>query len=116
MLSTKNILLLFSLTLLLLCIQNGSKVEATKMSICYYRNWAQYRQSKARFLPEDIDATLCSVINYAHMQVSIDTHKLEGRQRNDVAMLKRLNLLKKKNPSLKVFVSVGKWLINTPYF
>lgn len=32
--------------------------------VCYFTNWAWYRQGGGRFLPEDIDADLCSHILY----------------------------------------------------
>ena len=59
-------------------------------------------------MPEDVDPMLCSVINYHALRINLKTHKLEGRQKNNAEMLKRLNALKMKNPSLQVFISVGK--------
>ena len=76
--------------------------------VCYYRNWAQYYRGKAKFLPEDIDPKLCSVINYSSMQINLYTYQIQGRQKNDGEMIRRIIALKKENPSLKVFVSVGK--------
>lgn len=32
--------------------------------VCYFTNWAWYRQGEGKFLPEDIDADLCSHIIY----------------------------------------------------
>ena len=84
-------------------------IEGSGMSVCYYRNWAQYKSGKAKFLPEDIDPKLCSVVNYSQMQVNIDTFELEGRQKNDGEMIRRIIALKKDKPTLKVFVSVGKY-------
>jgi len=85
------------------------EVLSNHISVCYYRNWAQYKESKATFVPEDVDPMLCSVINYHALRINLKTHKLEGRQKNNAEMLKRLNALKMKNPSLQVFISVGGW-------
>lgn len=32
--------------------------------VCYFTNWAWYRQGKGKYLPEDIDARLCTHIVY----------------------------------------------------
>ena len=72
------------------------------------RNWAQYYPGKAKFLPENIDATLCSVINYASMQINFYNYRMEGRQKNDDEMIKRIIALKKLNPKLQVFISIGR--------
>jgi len=46
-------------------IPEGIKVPDTGMKVvCYYTNWAWYRQGVGKFKPEDIDYTLCTHINY----------------------------------------------------
>ena len=104
-----------TLSLFLVVIQSQG-VKSEKISVCYYRNWAQYYTGKANFFPENIDVNLCSVVNYAFMVVNLNTHKLEGRQRNDDEMLQRLNNLKKQKPTFKVFLSVGKYLFKCVLF
>ena len=37
----------------------------TKWISCYYSNWAQYRPGDGKYLPEDIDASLCTHIFFA---------------------------------------------------
>ena len=37
---------------------NGKKI------VCYFTNWAWYRQGLGKYKPEDIDYTLCTHINY----------------------------------------------------
>ncbi|XP_066933754.1 chitotriosidase-1-like [Clytia hemisphaerica] len=83
--------------------------SSNKRIICFYANWAQYRKGRGRFLPHQIPADLCTHITYAHLQVDLTTHELVKRQRNDEFLLKELVKLKKKNPALKIIISVGGW-------
>ena len=32
---------------------------------CYYTNWSQYRPGEGKYLPEDIDASLCTHIYFS---------------------------------------------------
>ena len=38
--------------------------------VCYYTNWAQYRHGKGKFVPENIDASLCTHVNFAFATMS----------------------------------------------
>jgi len=87
-----------------------TEVSGKHTSVCYLRSWTKYKDDKAQFLPKNIDVELCSVIDFAFMKVDLMTHTLIGRPGNkDDEMIKELLLLKKKKPSLKIFVSVGGW-------
>ena len=83
-------------------------VVASKSTICFYANWAQYRKDEGRFMPADIDVSLCSHITYAHLKIDLETHKLVQRQKNDHSLLADLVAWKKVKPSLKIIISVGK--------
>ncbi|KAK2186799.1 hypothetical protein NP493_188g01013 [Ridgeia piscesae] len=85
--------------------------------ICYYTNWGQYRPKLGKFLPEDIDPTLCTHIIYAFGMLK--HNKLKAFEWNDetkpwrVGMFDRVIALKKKNPALKVLLAVGGWTAGT---
>ena len=79
-----------------------------KVSVCFYTNWAQYRQGIAKFLPSDIDVELCSHIYYAFAQINMQTLQIENYEWNDDVMISEVNALKKQKPSLKTVISVGK--------
>ncbi|KAK3775669.1 hypothetical protein RRG08_049848 [Elysia crispata] len=91
-----------------------SPVKGKKM-ICYFTNWAQYRNGEARFLPEDLNPNLCTHIHYAFAQISGRGTTLEPGQWNDeskrgmIGMYERVLQLKAHNPHLKVLLSVGGW-------
>lgn len=85
--------------------------------MCYYTNWAQYRNGAAKFVPENIDATLCSHINYGFGKVS-NTFELAAVEWNDEdqewapGMFSRVMATKAQNPNMKVLLSLGGWNFN----
>ncbi|KAL3199531.1 hypothetical protein MRX96_013854 [Rhipicephalus microplus] len=91
-----------------------------KKIVCYFTNWAQYRQGDGKFLPEDIDPTLCTHIIYAFGWMK--KHKLSSFDANDdtkngkKGLYERVIDLKKKNPNLKVLLAVGGWSFGTQRF
>jgi len=49
--------------------------------VCYYPNWTQYRPGDGKFLPEHIDGSLCTHINYAFAKMS--NNRLQPYEWND---------------------------------
>lgn len=43
--------------------------------VCYYTNWAQYRPSPGKFVPEDIPVNLCTHLVYAFSTMEGNTLK-----------------------------------------
>ncbi|XP_069122701.1 chitinase-3-like protein 1 [Argopecten irradians] len=71
--------------------------------VCYFSSWAKYR-SGPPFVPEQINATLCTHLVYAYAKI----------KDNDIVMyeddddtLQKLRDLQKKNKDLKLILSVG---------
>uniref|UniRef100_F7HEI1 Chitotriosidase-1 n=1 Tax=Callithrix jacchus TaxID=9483 RepID=F7HEI1_CALJA len=75
--------------MVLLMISWGS---AAKL-VCYFTNWAQYRQGAARFLPKDVDPSLCTHLIYAF--AGMTSHQLSTTEWNDETLYQEFNGLKK---------------------
>ena len=95
-----------SLFVLLLCWLFFVNCEYSR--VCYYTNWAQYRDSPAKFLPQNIDPWLCTHIVYAFAKI-VTGPSLSKSEWNDEVMYKAVIGLKCKNPELKVLLAVGGW-------
>ncbi|KFM59528.1 putative chitinase 3, partial [Stegodyphus mimosarum] len=50
------------------------EVSGKQKIVCYFINWAWYRSQPGNLLPEDVDPTLCTHINYAF--AILDKNKL----------------------------------------
>ena len=75
--------------------------------VCYFTNWAQYRDGQAKFMPGDIDPSLCTHINYAFAK--IENNQIKKFEWNDETLYGNIEGLKSSNPSLKTLLAVGGW-------
>lgn len=74
--------------------------------VCYFTNWSQYRSHGGRFVPETIDANLCTHIIYAFANIS-SSDQINHAEWNDDSTYETLNSLKTTNPHLKILLSAG---------
>ncbi|XP_071640435.1 probable chitinase 10 [Temnothorax longispinosus] len=82
--------------------------------ICYFTNWAWYRQEGGRFVPEDIDSDLCTHVLYAFSV--LDGSSLTMKSNDpwsdiDNKFYEKVTTFKAKG--LKVLISLGGWYDST---
>jgi chitinase len=84
---------------------------ATDKVICYYANWAIYRPDKGVFHAEDIDASICTHINYAFLGVFPNGSLQIIDEWGDIEKgnFAGVEALKEINPDLKTIISIGGW-------
>ncbi|XP_043487176.1 probable chitinase 10 [Polistes fuscatus] len=88
--------------------------EREAQAICYLTNWSHKRPGLGKFLPEDIDPTLCTHVVYAF--ATLNDHMLSEGSDQDVEMYKRLIALREKNPDIKILLAIGGWAFgSTPF-
>lgn len=78
--------------------------------VCYFTNWAWYRQSGGKFLPEDIDSELCTHIVYGFAVLDSGTLTIKPHDSwadLDNKFYERVVSLQKKG--VKVTVAIGGW-------
>ena len=92
-------------------VPEGIAVPDTGMKVvCYYTNWAFYRQGSGKYMPEDIDYTLCTHVNYGF--AVLDPTQLVMVPHDDWAdvqkdFLGKVAALKKKG--VTVSIALGGW-------
>ena len=57
--------------------------------VCYYTNWAQYRNDPAKFFPENIDPTLCThiIFSFAKIDENLELSSFEVKF-NSISLIK----------------------------
>ncbi|WAR21135.1 CHIT1-like protein, partial [Mya arenaria] len=79
------------------------------VAVCYYSSWSSDRHGKARFLPEDIDPTLCTHLVYAFANIDTNFQLTMTNSYADEEMCASFNGLKARNPEVKTLLAVGGW-------
>ncbi|KAK3575833.1 hypothetical protein CHS0354_015584 [Potamilus streckersoni] len=86
------------------------------LRVCYYSSWSSQRNDGHALLPEDIDANLCTHINYAFITLDASGTEIHTEQPYDLNLMKGLTNLKTKNPALKILASLGGWEMGSMKF
>ena len=89
---------------------DGSNIEENvdklqKIIVGYYPSWKSYSE----YMPDKIDVSKLTHINYAFANISSDLRISMGYPDKDPSNFIKLQELKKSNPELKTLISVGGW-------
>jgi len=88
----------------------------TKMVVCYWGTWANYRPEGGKFTPDHVDATLCTHIIYSF--AGLDTHNwtmksldpwMDLEDGGGLAGFRKATSLKYTHPHIKVTLAIGGW-------
>lgn len=88
-----------------------------KRRICYYANWAPYRELDPPLYPDKIDPALCTHIHFAFAKIDsknfsilpTEEHDINWTQRSNMPLYIRLYGLKRRNANLKIMLAIGGW-------
>nr|XP_022901760.1 acidic mammalian chitinase-like [Onthophagus taurus] len=86
-----------------------SVYSKTDKLVCYYANWAAYRNGDGKFEIKNIDPNLCTHLIYAFVGLNDDStiKILDSWQGVDLAGFKNFNNLRNKNSKLKTLIAIG---------
>ena len=90
-----------------------TKANTDNKVICYFSNWAGLRSGDGRFIPENIDARLCSHVVYAFAKLDEDSLSMtpSGPKSDlDDKYYKRVkDVVRSTNQQAPVLLSLGGW-------
>ncbi|KAK7113239.1 chitotriosidase-1-like [Littorina saxatilis] len=108
------------LTVLVAAYFSTTHIEGVLRRVCYYTNWAQYRPGAGRFVPENVDPSLCT--HYIYAFATLQGNNIKAFEWNDEStpwskgMYERFIALKQKNPAMKVLLAIGGWNMGSGKF
>lgn len=95
-------------SILLLAGVSCQQQQNGRIIVCYFVNWAQYRKDVGKFLPQNIDPSLCTHIYYAFTKVDPAGNTIKPIEWNDAdALYPAVLALKQLKPKLKIILSIG---------
>ncbi|KAL8594956.1 hypothetical protein ACOMHN_038753 [Nucella lapillus] len=109
----------FSVVLLIITATIVSITEGKKKLFCYYSSYARYRAGPGRFTPENIDPYLCTHVILAFFQPTQNGLGVGPAQADHLGpngLYARTVALKKKNPTLRVLLAIGGWVVGSKPF
>lgn len=78
--------------------------------VCYFTNWAWYRQGDGKYLPSDIDPSLCTHINYGFAVLDPNTITIKPHDSwADIDNDFYTKVIAYKSKGIKVLIAIGGW-------
>ncbi|EJT79718.1 hypothetical protein GGTG_04802 [Gaeumannomyces tritici R3-111a-1] len=90
-----------------------SKDSGNPRIVGYFEGWASNRPCNV-FWPEQIPIGLYTQINFAFATIDPVSFKVMPATQADVNLYRRLMLIKKQDPDLRIFIAIGGWTFNDP--
>merc|ERR1712106_317938 len=91
--------------------QSSGRYADNRKVVCYYANWAVYRQGNAQFTPQNINPYLCTHLIYAFGGLGKDDKIVPFDKYQDIEKggYGRFAALKTYNRDLKTMLAIGGW-------
>ena len=86
--------------------QTESKYIDDRKVVCYYANWAVYRQGDAKFTPQNINPYLCTHLIYAFGGLGKDDTLVPFDEYQDI----------EKGETINIHIQVPIWMVNLSVF